>query len=130
MKCMEQKSGVYFIVEDINEVREQEFFLKTHKEFLEKFGEPDIKVFLTIKEAEQLLNQEVEKILDEYDYDNIGDVKVYADDEDSSFYEEAKKILNWYKQVWDWLYKFIEDKNEVDYKEFEAEYPVFEKGAE
>ena len=87
-------------------------------------------VTITKTETEQLLNQEVEKILDEYDYDNIGDVKVYADDENSSFYEEAKKILNWYKQVWDWLYKFIEDKNEVDYKEFEAEYPVFEKGAE
>ena len=82
-------------------------------------------VTITKTEAEQLLNQEVGNILDEYDYDNIGDVKVYADDKNSPFYEEAKKILNWYKQVWDWFYEFIDNKEEINYDEFLENYPKF-----
>ena len=128
MKCIEQKSKMEFFAENINEIEEQKTFFSKHKEFSKKFGEPDIKIFLTIKETENFLNKEVEKILDEYDYDNIGDVKVYADDKTSSFYEEAKQILEWYKALWDWFYEFIDGKEEVDYDELIKNYPKF-KGA-
>ena len=91
------------------------------------FKEDEVKIYISSKKAEQILNNEVEKILDEYDYDSIGDVKVYADDENSPFYEEAKKILNWYKQVWDWFYEFIDNKEEINYDEFLKKYPKFEE---
>ena len=87
------------------------------------------------KQIEKRATEFVKKQLDALDYDNEGEVALYATNEDSEWHDEAVALQKWIEEIYKKMYELeesvtIDNYSEIDLNKIEAEYPVFEKGAE
>ena len=83
------------------------------------------------KQIEQRATSFVKKQLKELDYDNEGEVALYASNPNSEWHDEAVALQKWVEEVYKKMYELIESVTADNYKEFdldkiEAEYPAFE----
>ena len=88
------------------------------------------------KQIELRATNFVKKQLSELDYDNEGEVALYATNSDSSWHDEAVALQKWIEEVYVKMYELeesvtIDNYKDIDLDKIEAEYPAFEfEGAE
>ena len=82
------------------------------------------------KQIEQRATNFVKKQLKELDYDNEGEVALYAANSKSQWNKEAKALQVWIESVYQKMYELqeqvtIENYKNIDLDKIEAEYPAF-----
>jgi len=82
------------------------------------------------QQIEQKATNLVKTTLQELDYDNEGEVALYANNPKSIWYEEAKTLQTWIEDVYKKMYELqdnvtIDNYKDIDLDKIEAEYPVF-----
>ena len=87
------------------------------------------------KAIEKRADEFVQKQLKELDYNDMGEVALYAANSESEWHDEAVALQKWVEEVYQKMYELeesvtIDNYNKIDLNKIEAEYPVFEKGAE
>jgi len=105
----------------------------------EKPSDEEIKAKIKELEAEEVKKQIekratefVKKQLDALDYDNEGEVALYAANENSEWHDEAVKLQGWIEEVYKKMYELqdsvtVDNYKEINLDEIEAEYPAFEE---
>ena len=73
----------------------------------------------------------VKKQLKELDYDNEGEVALYASNPNSEWHDEAVALQKWVEEVYQKMYELIDsvtvdNYKDIDLDKIEAEYPAFE----
>ena len=73
----------------------------------------------------------VKKQLKELDYDNEGEVALYASNPNSEWHDEAVALQKWVEEVYQKMYELIDsvtvdNYTDIDLDKIEAEYPAFE----
>ena len=100
---------------------------------------PDDKIEAKIKELEaeevkksieQRATNFVKKQLKELDYDNEGEVALYASNPNSEWHDEAVALQKWVEDVYKKMYELIDsvtvdNYKDIDLDKIEAEYPAF-----
>ena len=84
------------------------------------------------KQIEKRATEFVKKQLDALDYDNEGEVALYAANENSEWHDEAVKLQGWVEEVYKKMYELqdsvtVDNYKEIDLDKIEAEYPAFEE---
>jgi len=84
------------------------------------------------KQIEKRATEFVKKQLDALDYDNEGEVALYAANENSEWHDEAVKLQGWVEEVYKKMYELqdsvtVDNYKEINLDEIEAEYPAFEE---
>ena len=124
--CEEQ-----IILEEYNSMPEE--VLRWLDSQIDDNGQPLIakkcNIVITPEEANRIVASEVQKILEQYDYVDIGDVYAFKESK-SPYQDEAQKIADWYIRVWDWYYDYVDGKQEIEYEEFLQEMPRLEETEE
>ncbi|GAB6045075.1 hypothetical protein JCM11957_06730 [Caminibacter profundus] len=82
------------------------------------------------KQIANIATNKVKEILKEYDYDSEGEVALYAANENSEWYEEAKAIQTWIEEVYKKMYELqdtvtIDNYETIDLEAIETELPEF-----
>ena len=82
------------------------------------------------KQIEARATKYVKNQLDELDYDNEGEVALYASNPNSKWHDEAVALQKWIEGVYEKMYELqdtvtIDNYKEIDLDKVEAEYPVF-----
>jgi len=82
-------------------------------------------------QIEKRATEYVKKQLDELDYDNEGEVALYASNTDSEWHDEAKALQVWVEEVYKKMYELqdsvsVDNYKEINLNEIEANYPKFE----
>ena len=83
------------------------------------------------KQIEQRATSFVKKQLKELDYDNEGEVALYASNPNSEWHDEAVALQKWVEEVYQKMYELIDsvtvdNYTDIDLDKIEAEYPAFE----
>jgi len=102
------------------------------KLILEKIKEYEVKE--KRRQIEDIASQKVRKILKEYDYDDRGDVAIWATKgilEKNPFYDEAVAIQKWIKQMDIKMYELqdrinVKNVDSINIDELTKEFPEFE----
>jgi hypothetical protein len=55
-------------------------------------------------EAIQLVDNYIQEVLSQYDYDSKEELPLYSTQEDSVWFEESKMFKCWVNKVYEWLY--------------------------
>jgi len=102
----------------------------TEKEIKAKLKE--LEVENTKKQIELRATNFVKKQLSKLDYDNEGEVALYAANENSEWHDEAVKLQGWIEEVYKKMYELqdsvtVDNYKEINLDEIEAEYPAFEE---
>ena len=120
MKIVEENGVTRYIADENDEVNQisDEQYVELYKQ-----------------QIEQKATDFVKGQLSKLDYDNEGEVALYATNENSSWHDEAVALQKWIEEVYVKMYELeesvtIDNYSEIDLNKIEAEYPVFEKGAE
>jgi len=105
----------------------------------EKGGEPDeLKNILETdniqklkKNIEKKADDFVQKQLKELDYNDMGEVALYASNPNSEWHDEAVALQKWVEEVYQKMYELIDsvtvdNYTDIDLDKIEAEYPAFE----
>jgi len=84
------------------------------------------------KQIEKRATEFVRKQLDTLDYDNEGEVALYAANPDSAWHDEAVALQKWIEEVYVKMYELeesvtIDNYKDIDLDKIEAEYPAFEE---
>ena len=96
------------------------------------------KSYISIKEQvnfiknkiKQFFTNKVKQLLKDNDYDNEGEVALYASNTKSIWKDEAKAIQKQIEEIYKFMYKVLEQVNEQNYKQFTDDYlqSIYEKG--
>jgi len=111
--------------------REIQMLLKTGEaELIPAFTDEEL-VDYTKKQIEQRATNFVKKQLKELDYDNEGEVALYASNPESEWHDEAVALQKWVEDVYKKMYELIDsvtvdNYKDIDLDKIEAEYPAFE----
>ena len=86
------------------------------------------------KQIEKRATDFVKNQLDELDYDNEGEVALYASNADSEWHDEAVALQKWIETVYKKMYKLedsvtVDNYKDIDLDKIEAEYPKFEESS-
>jgi len=102
------------------------FVLNKNKEL--KFKELEAKEVK--KEIEKRADEFIKKQLKELDYNDMGEVALYASNSESEWHDEAVALQKWVEEVYQKMYELIDSVTvdnyaDIDLDKIEAEYPAF-----
>ncbi len=85
----------------------------------------------TKKAIEKRADDFVQKQLKELDYNDMGEVALYAANSESEWHDEAVALQKWVEEVYQKMYELIDrvtvdNYKDIDLDKIEAEYPAFE----
>lgn len=85
----------------------------------------------TKKAIEKRADDFVQKQLKELDYNDMGEVALYAANSESEWHDEAVALQKWVEEVYKKMYELInsvtiDNYKDIDLDKIEAEYPAFE----
>ena len=83
------------------------------------------------KSIETRADEFIKKQLKELDYDNEGEVALYASNPNSEWHDEAVALQKWVEDVYKKMYELqnnvtVDNYKDIDLDKIEAEYPAFE----
>ena len=143
MDCRERKSGICFYVEGYDDLKEQFEHFYHCDEFLKKYGEPEIEVdgaIVSIDDLDVIKKQKriseiatdiVKTTLNKFDYENEGEVALYAANSASKWHNEALSLQHWIEEVYQKMYFLqdaVADKN-VNLEDIVEQFPKFSREA-
>ena len=83
------------------------------------------------KSIETRADEFIKKQLKELDYNDMGEVALYAANSESEWHDEAVALQKWVEEVYQKMYELIDSVTvdnyaDIDLDKIEAEYPAFE----
>ena len=117
MRVIEENGVTRYIADENDEVNQisDEQYVKLYKQ-----------------EIEQRATDLVKTTLQKLDYDNEGEVALYAANPKSVWHDEAVKLQTWIEAVYQKMYELqesvtVNNYKEIDLDKIKVKYPVFEK---